>query len=75
MPRSANAFDSAASELFAPNIDDQIACVEREIALRSRVYPRWIADKRLTQVKADREMACMNAVLETLRHEKERERK
>lgn len=47
-------------------IEDQIRCVEREIEMRERVYPRWVSEKRLTQAKADRELAAMRAVLRTL---------
>ena len=45
----------------------QIAAVEREIDMRSRVYPRWVSERRLTQTKADYEMAAMRAVLTTLK--------
>jgi hypothetical protein len=53
---------------------DQIACVEREIALRKRVYPQLVERTKLTQRKATDEIACMEAVLLTLReiHDKER---
>lgn len=44
----------------------QIACVEREIAMRHRVYPRWVAAGKLTQAKADAEIAAMTAVRESL---------
>lgn len=44
----------------------QIAEIEREIALRARVYPRWVVDKRLSQAAADRQIAAMQAVLRTL---------
>lgn len=50
-----------------PSLADQVACVEREIALRERVYPRWVQVKRLTQEAADRELDRMRAVLHTLR--------
>lgn len=46
---------------------EQIACVEREIAMRERVYPRWVADHKMTQKKADQELAAMRAVLETVK--------
>ena len=52
--------------LFAVTLAEQIACVKREIGLRERVYPRWVATGRLTQRKADDEIAAMKAVLETL---------
>ncbi len=47
------------------SIELQIACVKREIRLRERVYPRWIASGRMTQAKADHEIASMRAVLAT----------
>lgn len=50
----------------APSIEQQIACVEREVKMRHRVYPRWVADGRMTQQKADAEIAAMEAVLQTL---------
>lgn len=43
-----------------------IDCVTREIGMRERVYPRWVADKKMKQEKADHEIAAMKAVLATL---------
>jgi hypothetical protein len=54
------------TDLFPPSIDEQIACVEREIRLREFVYPRRVRDKRLTQAKADRELETMRAIKATL---------
>lgn len=48
------------------SLDEQIACVKREIAMRERVYPRFIESGKLKQQKADREIEAMKAVLETL---------
>lgn len=48
------------------NLTEQITAVEREIAMRKRVYPRWIESERMTQSKADHEIECMEAVLRTL---------
>lgn len=48
------------------SIDDQIACVKREIGMREKVYPRWIEQKKMTQAKADKEIETMKAVLVTL---------
>lgn len=45
----------------------QIAEVEREIALRERCYPRWVASNSMTQKNADKQLLAMRAVLETLR--------
>jgi len=47
-------------------IEAQVRCIEREITMRERVYPRWVESKRLTQRKADEEMEAMRAVLATL---------
>lgn len=54
------------ADLFPITISDQIREVEREIAFRIRVYARMVSDGRLTQEKADRQLAVMRAVLGTL---------
>lgn len=48
-------------------IQRQIECVERELKMRLRVYPRRIAEQKMTRTFADEEIAAMQAVLETLR--------
>ena len=48
-------------------IAEMIACIEREIRMRERVYPRWIATGKMTQAKADAEIVTMKAVLAFLR--------
>lgn len=50
----------------AVSLDRQIECVEREIRLRGRVYPRWIKAGKLNADAAQEEMESMHAVLETL---------
>lgn len=47
-------------------IAQQIACVKREIRMREKVYPRWVARGTMDQPHADKELACMRAVLGTL---------
>ena len=42
-------------------------CVGREIGLRKAVYPKFVASKRLTQIKMDYEIAAMEAVYATLK--------
>ena len=49
------------------SLTDQIKDVEREIALREKLYPGWVSQKRLTAERADFQIACMRAVLKTLR--------
>lgn len=53
-------------ETFVVTLEEQLACVRREISMRERCYPRWVIDKRLTQAKAEAELAGMRAVLRTL---------
>lgn len=50
---------------MAENIthDQKRACIERELKMRRRVYPRWVSDNRMTQAKADEEIAVMEAIL------------
>lgn len=52
--------------ITAVALADQIACVRREIALRNKVYPRWVEKGRIHQEQADREIEAMIAVLATL---------
>lgn len=49
-------------------IDDQIAEVEREIKLREKTYPRWSSGPKpkLTKAAADRQLARMRAVQQSL---------
>jgi hypothetical protein len=57
--------------MAAVSLEQQIECVERELRMRGQVYPRWIAQRKLSQGNADIEMARMQAVLATLRGLKE----
>ena len=50
------------SDLFPITLDEMIREVEREIALRRRVYPNWIASGRLKRDKAERQIKVMEAV-------------
>ena len=45
----------------------QIACVEREIRRRERVYPTRVNTGRMRQREATEELAIMREVLATLR--------
>lgn len=44
----------------------QIACVKREIAMRERVYPKWVLSGSMKAEAADHEVRCLKAVLGTL---------
>lgn len=52
---------------MSASIAEQIASVEREIRMRERVYPRWVEQRRMMAKTAEHEIACMRAVLATLR--------
>lgn len=46
---------------------DQLAEVERELSMRERVYPKWVQSGRMKVTEADRQIARMRAVRDTLR--------
>jgi hypothetical protein len=46
---------------------EKIAELTREIAMREQAYPRRVAEKKMTQAKADRQIAVMRAILEDVR--------
>jgi len=48
-------------------IADQIKCVGREVGLRRNVYPKWVAQGRMTQTAADAEIEAMEAAYATLK--------
>lgn len=52
--------------MTAITIQQQIDSVAREIKMREYVYPTRIANKKMSQAKADHELAAMRAVLATL---------
>ena len=57
------------ADMFADVVtrDEKIAELTREIAMREQVYPRRVAEKKMTQAKADRQIAVMRAILEDVR--------
>lgn len=42
---------------------DKLICAKRELALRNRAYPRWVANGTMRQSAADREVALMEAII------------
>lgn len=48
------------------SLSEQIKCVEREIEMRKRVYPRLVISHKMTQGQADKELNLMKAVYQTL---------
>jgi hypothetical protein len=45
------------------SLEEKRKAVERELALRKRNYPRWVASNRMTQIEADRQIAVMEAIV------------
>ena len=43
-------------------LQEMVACVDREISMRQQSYPRWVAQRKLTQGTADKEIWRMRAV-------------
>ena len=52
--------------MSAVPLDRQIACVRREVSMRRHVYPRWVANGKMTQEEADRQVEAMEAAQATL---------
>lgn len=48
-------------------IEDQIAELEREVAMRRQVYPNLVIGRKLSQAKADQQIATMQAAAASLR--------
>lgn len=46
------------------SITAKVACLRREIAMRKRVYPKWVDQGRMHQVDAEREIAVIQAILD-----------
>lgn len=47
-------------------LNEQLECVKREVGMRAHLYPRWVVNGKMSQQKADRELALMRAVQATL---------
>jgi hypothetical protein len=47
--------------------EDLVKCVEREVRLRERAYPRWVAEGKMTGAHARAETEAMKAVLAVVR--------
>lgn len=48
------------------SLDDQLKEARREVALRRHFYPQWVRGGRLTQDAADKQLAAMEAIRDTL---------
>ncbi len=53
-------------EAVVYSLEEQIACVKRELGYRERVYSRWVISGKMRQEKAVFELGCMRSVLARL---------
>lgn len=53
---------------------DKLDCIKREIGKRKYVYPRLVQEGKLSEAKANREIACMEAIAADLETEAAKER-
>lgn len=49
-----------------PTIQDLIQCAKRELAIRKRVYPKWVERGNMSLTKMDSEIAMMGRIVEEL---------
>lgn len=49
------------------SLADQLAELERELALRLKVYPGWIREKKLSPEAAERRLSTLRAAIATIR--------
>lgn len=59
----------------AISLADQLAEVERELAMRERIYPKWALSGQLKAETGDRQFARLRAVRDTLRALRDEEAK
>jgi hypothetical protein len=57
--------------MIATSIEAMIAAAERELRMRQSVYPRRVADRKMSKDSADRETQAMADIAEVLRRLKE----
>jgi hypothetical protein len=50
------------------NLNDLLGCARRELEVRQRVYPKWVAKGTLSEAKAERELALQRTLVEFLVH-------
>ena len=50
------------------DLNDLLGCCRRELALRQRVYPKWVDKGTMTEKKAAAELELMRSVVDFLSH-------
>ncbi len=56
------------------NMADKLACVERELKMRRKVYPRWVEKGHMSLGKSEHEIAAMEAIVADYRAAVEKEK-
>lgn len=54
-------------------LTDQIKSAERELAIRKRVYPQWVANKRMKADQCRHEIECQEATVALLKSWQEKQ--
>lgn len=49
-----------------PTPVEMLSCARRELAMRRTMYPRWVAADKMMQHISDKEIACMQAIVELI---------
>ena len=57
-----------AMEWHEVDLNDLRDCCKRELALRERVYPKWVAKGSMSEAKAQKEIELMRDVCDFLVH-------
>ena len=55
------------------SVNEKLACVERELRYRIRVYARLVSEGRMTERQAGREIAILGAIVQDYRELKNKE--
>ena len=50
------------------DLNDLLGCCRRELALRQRCYPKWVAKGTMSEKKAEKEIEQMRSVVDFLVH-------
>lgn len=56
-------------------LDEMIKEAEREVALRKKCYPQWVANGKIKQIEADYRIEVMQWIVDTLKDLKEFQQK
>lgn len=47
-------------------LSEMVKCAKRELAIRQRVYPKWVESKKMTADQCRHEIECMEAIVSEL---------